>query len=57
VKKIYSGEGLAVVVLNTDDEIALVRLALKRGLERMTFGTYTNEARGLLAEMEAPAPA
>lgn len=57
MKKIYSGQGLAVVVLDTDSEIEVVRRALHRALGLHTLGTQTTEARKLLAEIEAPAPA
>lgn len=50
MKKIYSGSELAVVVLDTPEEIQAVILAL----ESQTVTGPTE--RALLAEMRAPAP-
>lgn len=55
MKKIYSGDKLAVVVLDTEEEITTVILALADFIPRSGGGLESTGAK-LLGEMTAPAP-
>jgi hypothetical protein len=56
MKKIYAADTLAVVVLDTTEEIEVVVDALRQYINRVQWPTDKTLAADLLGELTAPAP-